>query len=182
MILVASWQGHTCRISGTDEVPAIKATAAFSSQGRYMMTLSDGYVFRVTGPFCGEFIGHRWIHLTDQWHGALMFSFICAWTNGWVNNRAPGDLKTNRVIKKKFVINLFRLTTKKSSKLSIKLACSRGNQRWPTKSLHNEHGKGKRYQNVKMSSSNYWHLWTSTKETISSRVSSRETKNIYSHM
>ena len=22
-----------------------------------------------------------------QWHGALMFSFICAWINDWVNNR-----------------------------------------------------------------------------------------------
>ena len=28
-----------------------------------------------------------------QWHGALMFSFICAWINGWVNNREAGDLR-----------------------------------------------------------------------------------------
>ena len=28
-----------------------------------------------------------------QWHGALMFSFICAWINGWVNNRGAGDLR-----------------------------------------------------------------------------------------
>ena len=28
-----------------------------------------------------------------QWHGALMFSLICAWINGWVNNRKAGDLK-----------------------------------------------------------------------------------------
>ena len=28
-----------------------------------------------------------------QWRGALMFSFICAWTNGWVNNRVAGDLR-----------------------------------------------------------------------------------------
>ena len=28
-----------------------------------------------------------------QWSGALMFSFISAWTNGWVNNRDPGDLR-----------------------------------------------------------------------------------------
>ena len=28
-----------------------------------------------------------------QWHGALMFSLICAWTNGWVNNRDAGDLR-----------------------------------------------------------------------------------------
>ena len=28
-----------------------------------------------------------------QWRGALMFSLVCAWINGWVNNREPGDLR-----------------------------------------------------------------------------------------
>ena len=28
-----------------------------------------------------------------QWRGALMFSLICAWTNGWVNNWNAGDLR-----------------------------------------------------------------------------------------
>ena len=32
-----------------------------------------------------------------QWHGALMFSLICAWINGWVNNREGGDLGRHRV-------------------------------------------------------------------------------------
>ena len=31
-----------------------------------------------------------------QWRGALMFSLICAWINGWVNNRAAGDLRRYR--------------------------------------------------------------------------------------
>ena len=31
-----------------------------------------------------------------QWHGALMFSFICAWINGCVNNRQAGDLRRHR--------------------------------------------------------------------------------------
>ena len=31
-----------------------------------------------------------------QWRGALMFSLICAWINGWVNNREAGDLIRNR--------------------------------------------------------------------------------------
>ena len=31
-----------------------------------------------------------------QWRGALMFSLICAWINGWVNNREAGDLKHHR--------------------------------------------------------------------------------------
>ena len=31
-----------------------------------------------------------------QWRGALMFSLICAWINGWVNNRESGDLSRHR--------------------------------------------------------------------------------------
>ena len=31
-----------------------------------------------------------------QWHGALMFSLICAWINGWINNREAGDLRSHR--------------------------------------------------------------------------------------
>ena len=31
-----------------------------------------------------------------QWRGTLMFSLICAWINGWVNNREAGDLRRNR--------------------------------------------------------------------------------------
>ena len=27
-----------------------------------------------------------------QWRGALMFSLICVWINGWINNRGAGDL------------------------------------------------------------------------------------------
>ena len=30
----------------------------------YMMASSTGNIFRVTGPLCGEFTGHRWIPLT----------------------------------------------------------------------------------------------------------------------
>ena len=31
-----------------------------------------------------------------QWCGALMFSLICAWIHGWVNNREAGDLRHHR--------------------------------------------------------------------------------------
>ena len=43
-----------------------------------------------------------------QWLGALMFSLICVWINGWVNNREAGDLRRHRghydvsVMKSKF--------------------------------------------------------------------------------
>ena len=86
-----------------------------------MMTSSNGNIFRVTGPLCGEFTGDRWIPRTKasgaerywpyargihrwrvnsphkgQWRGALMFSLICAWINGWVSNREAGDLRRHR--------------------------------------------------------------------------------------
>ena len=38
-------------------------------------------------PIIGEFPSQ------SQWRGALMFSLICAWINGWVNNRKAGDLR-----------------------------------------------------------------------------------------
>ena len=59
-----------------------------------MMTTSNGNIFRVTGPLCWEFTGHRLVPpLKYQWRGALMFSLICVWTNGWVINRDAGDLR-----------------------------------------------------------------------------------------
>ena len=42
---------------------------------------------------------HRWSVNSShkgQWRGALMFSLICAWINGWVNNREAGDLRRHR--------------------------------------------------------------------------------------
>ena len=56
----------------------------------FMMTSSNGNIFRVTGHLCGEFTGRRWIP------GALMFSLICVQINGWVNNRKAGDLRRYR--------------------------------------------------------------------------------------
>ena len=35
-------------------------------------------------------------HHKGQWRGALMFSLICAWINGWVNNGEAGDLRRHR--------------------------------------------------------------------------------------
>ena len=49
-----------------------------------MMTSSNGNIFRVTGPHKG------------QWRGALMFSLICAWTNGKANNRDASALSRHR--------------------------------------------------------------------------------------
>ena len=59
-----------------------------------MMTSSNGNIFHFTDPLWGEFTDHPWIPLHKcQWRGALMFSLICAWTNGWANNWDAGDLR-----------------------------------------------------------------------------------------
>ena len=42
---------------------------------------------------------HRWPVNSPhkgQWRGALMFSLICAWNDGWVNTREAGDLRNHR--------------------------------------------------------------------------------------
>ena len=42
---------------------------------------------------------HRWLVNSPhkgQWRVALMFSLICAWINGCINNRKAGDLRRNR--------------------------------------------------------------------------------------
>ena len=69
---------------------------AHAKKRDYMMTSSHENIFRVTGPLCGEFIGHRWLTRTSQWRGALMLSLICAWINDWANNREAGDLIRHR--------------------------------------------------------------------------------------
>ena len=60
-----------------------------------MMMSSNEYIFCVTGLLWGESTGHWWIPFTKlgHWGGALMFSLICIWTNGWANNRDAGDLR-----------------------------------------------------------------------------------------
>ena len=58
----------------------------------FMITSSNGNIFGVTGPLCGDFTGHRWIPPPPptptppphkgRWHAALIFSMICAKTKG----------------------------------------------------------------------------------------------------
>ena len=62
-----------------------------------MMTSSNGNISRVTGHLCGG--THRSpvnCPHKGQWRGALMFSLICVWINGWVSNRDAGDLRRHR--------------------------------------------------------------------------------------
>ena len=57
-----------------------------------MMTSPNENVFRVTGPLCGEFTGHRWISLTMASDAEL----CCFLWKGWVNNRDAGDVRRHR--------------------------------------------------------------------------------------
>ena len=60
----------------------------------FMMTSSDGNIFRVTGYCAGNspmIFPHK-----GQWRRSLIFSLNCAWINGWVNNGEAGDLKCHR--------------------------------------------------------------------------------------
>ena len=48
-------------------------------------------------PFVGG--NHQWTvtsHHKGQWHGALVFPLICAWTNSWANNRNVSVWRSNR--------------------------------------------------------------------------------------
>ena len=58
----------------------------------FMMTSSNGNIFRVTGPLCGEFTGHRWIPLRKAGDAELWY-FL--W-HGWVNSRDTRDLRHHR--------------------------------------------------------------------------------------
>ena len=80
-------------VTGSSPVPLIEGM----SVDTLMMTSSNRNFFRVTGHLCGEFTGPRWnFPHKGQWRGALIFSLICVWINGWVNNREAGDLRRCR--------------------------------------------------------------------------------------
>ena len=45
-------------------IPYLKIAGRILQNHTPMMTSSNGNIFRVTGPLCGEFTGHRWIPRT----------------------------------------------------------------------------------------------------------------------
>ena len=48
-----------------------------------------------------------------QWRGALMFSLICAWINGWVNNEEAGDFRRHHTHYDVTVMHLLVRTSNK---------------------------------------------------------------------
>ena len=61
--------------------------------GSHMMTSSNGNIFRVTGPLCGEFTGPG--EFPAQRPVTRRFDIFFD-LNDWVNNREAGDLRRNR--------------------------------------------------------------------------------------
>ena len=57
-----------------------------------MTTASNGIIFRITGPLCGEFTGHRWIPRTKA-SDAELWCFLYLCLDGWANNCEAGDLR-----------------------------------------------------------------------------------------
>ena len=52
------------------------------------------------GMICNSYLANTWPLNSPhkvQWRGALVFSLIWVWINGWVNNRHAGDLRRFRV-------------------------------------------------------------------------------------
>ena len=82
---VIVWIGNNVEMSGIQVI-----SPKWHRLGSHMMTSSNGNIFRVTGPLCGEFTGHRWIPRTKA-SDAELWSFC--WINNWVNNHEAGDLR-----------------------------------------------------------------------------------------
>ena len=92
--LVCAGQSVCTEVTGEMGVPG---SGHWVQAAQCMMTSSNGNIFRVTGHLFGEFTGPWWIPShKGQWRGALMYSLICVWINGWVNNREAGDLRCYR--------------------------------------------------------------------------------------
>ena len=60
------------------------------------MTSSNGNIFRVTGPLCGEFTGPGEFPAQRPVTRSFDVFFDHAWINDWVNNREAGDLRGHR--------------------------------------------------------------------------------------
>ena len=86
-----------------------------------MMTSSNGNIFRVTGPLCGEFTGHGEFHaqrpVTQSFD--VFFDLRLNKRLDWVNNREAGDLRRYRAHYDVIVMFLVWATVMESLFLTI---------------------------------------------------------------
>ena len=80
----------------TPYVPQVAREGRGWKYEQNMMTSSNGNIFRVAGPLCGGDSPVTSEFPDGQWRGALTFSLICAWINGWVSNGESGALGRRR--------------------------------------------------------------------------------------
>ena len=85
-----------CQISALQYINRLYHMPDNELAKKCMMTSSNGNIFCVTGPLCGEFTVSGEFPAQRPVSGALVFSLICARMNGWVNNREAGDLRRYR--------------------------------------------------------------------------------------
>ena len=92
-----------------------------------MMTSSNGSIFLVTGPLCGEFTGRRWIHLIKSSDAELWcFLWSTPWINGLIGNREAGDLRRHHahydvIVTKKLHLNYAHCTINRDALQSAML-------------------------------------------------------------
>ena len=60
-----------------------------ASESTLVMTSLNGNIFRVTGPLCGEFTGHRWIHGTKA-SDAKLWCFLDLHLNKRLSKQSGG--------------------------------------------------------------------------------------------
>ena len=88
---------------------------------RHIMTSSNGIIFRVTDPLCGEFTGPGEFpaqrSVTRSFYVFIDTALIYAWINDWLNTCEVGDLRRNRghyevnVMSHGFVLGIYSKTT-----------------------------------------------------------------------
>ena len=79
-----------------------------------------------------------------EWRGAMIFSLICAWINGWVNNRETGDLRCHRVHYDVNAMQIRRASSGQAQRVlatrrGLLAACNQGASRRPLRPVYSLH-------------------------------------------
>ena len=122
-----------------------------------MITSSNRNIFRVIGPL---------------WRGALMFSLIFAWTNGWANKWDAGDLRRHRTHYDVIVMDrsISDYTSSRKPRKSSKardwmLQCTYHSENWEThqqQCCQDACQFSERLEDSNHRSSTLWNLWNLT--------------------
>ena len=109
-VLLVLCEGNPLVISGFRSQKGLMTEKAFPRHGINMIFAASDVVKFQEGVIKWKHFPRYWpfvwgIHRSPvnsphkgQWHGTLMFSLICARTNGWVNNRDNGDLRRHHTL------------------------------------------------------------------------------------